>query len=352
MDFASGYVQRAVHTLPRQGTRPRGSSSRTTSTTRGRSGARASTTGCCAGRERGNCGSAPTFVGRRAPRPLTGGCRRRHRCSRTEVEALSHRSRPPSSRAASPAAQDGRSAVVQTSNTRRFRLATGALMALTLATTAAACGGDATATTAAGRRPRPRSPSRPSTSSATRTSSTSGTPPTTTSRSPEEGRHLGRRQGEPLHQARRRLRASPTSRRSRVTRCPRSWPSPTRSWTSPTPTRRPLAGLEGRRGDQRRRPDDRLRHRRRPRGHLLPRRPVREGRPADRPRRGRRADGHLGRLLRHRRGVREEGAGHRLVRLLRRPRPGDAQPGREPLRDRRQHRRRRQPRAQGGLRRP
>ena len=31
---------------------------------------------------------------------------------------------------------------------------------------------------------------------------------------------------------------------------------------------------------QRRRPDDRLRHRRRPRGHLLPRRPVQEGRPA------------------------------------------------------------------------
>ena len=34
MDFDAGYVQRVVHTLPRQGTRPRGRSSRTTSTTR------------------------------------------------------------------------------------------------------------------------------------------------------------------------------------------------------------------------------------------------------------------------------------------------------------------------------
>ncbi len=85
---------------------------------------------------------------------------------------------------------------------------------------------------------------------------------------------------------------------------------------------------------ERRRPDDRLRHGRRPRGHLLPQRPVQEGRPADRPRRGRRADGHVGRLLRHRRGVRLQGPRHRVVRLHRRHRPGDAQPGREPLRDR------------------
>lgn len=39
------------------------------------------------------------------------------------------------------APQDGRSAVVQTSKTRRFRLASSAILALTLATTAAACGG-------------------------------------------------------------------------------------------------------------------------------------------------------------------------------------------------------------------
>ena len=41
-----------------------------------------------------------------------------------------------------------------------------------------------------------------------------------------------------------------------------------------------------------------------------------------------------------RRGVRQEGPRHRVVRLLRRARAGHAQPGREPLRDRRQHRRR------------
>ena len=40
----------------------------------------------------------------------------------------------------------------------------------------------------------------------------------------------------------------------------------------------PLARLEGRGRHRRRRPDDRLRHRRRARGHLLPRRPVQEGR--------------------------------------------------------------------------
>ena len=109
----------------------------------------------------------------------------------------------------------------------------------------------------------------------------------------------------------------------------------------------PLARLQGRGRHRRRRPDDRLRHRRRARGHLLPRRPVREGRSADRPRGGRGADGHLGRLLRHRRGVRQEGARHRVVRLHGRHRPGDAQPGREPLRAVRQHHRRREPRARG-----
>ena len=72
---------------------------------------------------------------------------------------------------------------------------------------------------------------------------------------------------------------------------------------------------------QRRRPDDRLRHRRRPRGHLLPLRPVRGGRAAHRPRGGRRPDRHLGRLLRPRRGVRRRGARHRLVRLPRRHSP-------------------------------
>src|SRR6185436_19474861 len=45
-------------------------------------------------------------------------------------------------RAGSPAPQDGRSAVVQTSKTRRFRVATSAILALTLASTAAACGSD------------------------------------------------------------------------------------------------------------------------------------------------------------------------------------------------------------------
>lgn len=60
------------------------------------------------------------------------------------MEALSHlqltvHSRPDNQ---SGTSQDGRSAVVQTPNTRRVRLATSALLALTLATTAAACGGD------------------------------------------------------------------------------------------------------------------------------------------------------------------------------------------------------------------
>ena len=95
----------------------------------------------------------------------------------------------------------------------------------------------------------------------------------------------------------------------------------------------------------------RLRHRHRPGGHLLPRRPVREGRAADRPRGGRRALRDLGRLLRGRPPVRQEGPRRRLVRRLRRHRAGDDQPGRVLLRGRGQHRhRRRQPRGQGGLR--
>ena len=53
--------------------------------------------------------------------------------------------------------------------------------------------------------------------------------------------------------------------------------------------RGPLARLEDRGRDRRRRPPHRLRHRHRPRGHLLPLRPVRGRRSADRPRRGRRA---------------------------------------------------------------
>src|SRR5918994_2078498 len=56
--------------------------------------------------------------------------------------------RPLRGRTTCPTLQDGRSAVVQTPNTRRVRLATSALLALTLATTAAACGsGDDEGTT-------------------------------------------------------------------------------------------------------------------------------------------------------------------------------------------------------------
>ena len=269
------------------------------------------------------------------------------------MEALSHRSRPP------PAGQRvrrPRMAGVQWCRHRRpgdSDSPTSALLALTLATTAAACGGgdddgddaqtaSTTITVATFNEFGYEGPHRRVERRQRRHQGRAG-----------EGRHVGRRQGQPLHQARRRLRASPTSRRSRATRCPRSWPR-SDAFVDLTD-----AELDGRwldwkaaAGHQRRRPDDRLRHRHRPGGHLLPRRPVQEGRPADRPRGGRGADGHLGRLLRHRRGVRQEGPRHRVVRLLRRARAGDAQPGREPLRDRRQHRRRREPRARGRLRRP
>ena len=163
-------------------------------------------------------------------------------------------------------------------------------------------------------------------------------------------RRLGRRPGRDHHRDVQRVRLrgpdrrsgtppTPTSRSSRRRSAPGT--TPRRTSTPSSPPAPGLSDIEAIEGDampailaesdafvdltdpeldgrwldfkaaaahQRRRPDDRLRHRRRPGGHLLPRRPVREGRPADRPRRGRGADGHLGRLLRHRRGVRREGA--------------------------------------------
>ena len=71
------------------------------------------------------------------------------------MEALSHLTcvHYPRRATTSGVSQDGRSAVVQTRNTRRVRLASSALMALALATTAAACGGsdDDSATTADGK---------------------------------------------------------------------------------------------------------------------------------------------------------------------------------------------------------
>ena len=102
-------------------------------------------------------------------------------------------------------------------------------------------------------------------------------------------------------------------------------------------------------GTDRRRPDDRLRHRRRPRGHLLPRRPVQEGRPADRPRRGRRRSSPTGTPTSPTgKEFVDDDARRRLVRLLQGHQPGHDQPARVPLRGRRQQRRRaREPRGQG-----
>src|SRR5690349_6074005 len=64
----------------------------------------------------------------------------------------SHTTSPSTSpgRTPRPALQDGRSAVVQTPKTRRVRLATSALLALTLASTAAACGSDGDGDTTSG----------------------------------------------------------------------------------------------------------------------------------------------------------------------------------------------------------
>ncbi len=135
---------------------------------------------------------------------------------------------------------------MQTRNPRRVRLASSAVMALTLMMTAAACGGsddDSDDSSADGpttiyrgdvQRVRLRRPHRRVERRERRHQDRAG-----------EGRHLGRRQGQPLHQAGGGL--GPLRHRGdrgRL-RCPRSWPRATPSSTSPTPSST-VAGWTGR----------------------------------------------------------------------------------------------------------
>ena len=198
----------------------------------------------------------------------------------------------------------------------------------------------AAVTTRAARTARPRrSPWPRSTSSATRVSSRSGTPPTTTSSSSRSRSAPGTTPRPTSTPSSPPAPASPTSRRSRVTRSPRCSRRATRSPTSPTPP------LEGRWLDfvvERGTNSD---------GQLIGygtdvgpegicyRADLFEkaGLPTDREEVAA-LMGTWDDYFAARRGVRGRGARHRVVRLLRRPRPGDAQPGREPLRDRRRRR--------------
>ena len=236
-------------------------------------------------------GSALTLMTGGAPRTVDTRCDRCHGGSRRpDGSALTLRPGGPRSRAGHPSGvpQDGRRAVVHTRNSRRARLATGALMALTLTMTAAACGGDSDGATTDGRqdqadrrdlqRVRLRGAHRGVQRDAGRGRGGA-----------EEGRHGQRAPGQPLHQAGRRLRPlRHRGHRGRLVAGPDGGVRRVRRPLRPR-GRGPLAGLEDRGRDHRRRRAHRLRHRHRPGGHLLPRRPVQEGRDAHRPRRGRRA---------------------------------------------------------------